>query len=144
WWSDSISGLYAYRIPRFQTLILGVFALMALALTAQGIFGAVAFSVAARTQEMGIRMALGATPSSLVRLMMRQTLAPIIGGILIGLLLMFWGKQIAEAQLYRVETRDPVMLALAIITIVVVAVIAAYLPARRATHVDPIAVLKAE
>jgi putative ABC transport system permease protein len=144
WWTDSIGALTAYRNPRFQTLVLGVFAAMALVLTAQGIFGAVAFSVAARTHEMGIRLALGAAPRSLVTLMMKQALIPLAGGLLIGLLVMLWGKQIVEAQLYQVETRDPVMLAIAILTIVAVAVIAAYLPARRASRVDPIVVLKAE
>jgi putative ABC transport system permease protein len=144
WWTDSIGALTAYRNPRFQTLVLGVFAAMALVLTAQGIFGAVAFSVAARTHEMGIRLALGAAPRSLVTLMMKQALIPLAGGLLIGLLVMLWGKQIVEAQLYQVDMRDPVMLAIAILTIVAVAVIAAYLPARRASRVDPIVVLKAE
>jgi putative ABC transport system permease protein len=144
WWTDSISADPAYRNPQFQTFVLGVFAAMALVLTAQGIFGVVAFSVAARTHEMGIRLALGAAPRSLVRLMMRQTLIPLAGGLLIGLSMMLWVKQIVEAQLYRVETRDPVMLAIAILTIVAVAVIAAYLPARRASRIDPIVVLKAE
>jgi putative ABC transport system permease protein len=144
WWTDSISALTAYRNPQFQTFVLGVFAAMALVLTAQGIFGVIAFSVAARTHEMGIRLALGAAPRSLVMLMMRQTLIPLAGGLLIGISMMLWVKQIVEAQLYRVETRDPVMLAIAILTIVAVAVIAAYLPARRASRVDPIVVLKAE
>jgi putative ABC transport system permease protein len=144
WWTDSINALTAYSNPRFQTLVLGAFAAMALILTAQGIFGAVAFSVAARTHEMGIRLALGAAPRSLVTLMMKQALIPLAGGLLIGLLVMLWGRQIVEAQLYQVETRDPVMLATAILTIIAVAVIAAYLPARRASRVDPIVVLRAE
>jgi putative ABC transport system permease protein len=144
WWTDSIYALNAYSNPQFQTIVLGVFAAMALILTAQGIFGVVAFSIAARTQEMGIRLALGAAPRSLVTLMMKQALIPLAGGLLIGLLVMLWGRQIVEAQLYRVETRDPVMLAIAILTIIAVAVIAAYLPARRASRVDPIVVLKAE
>lgn len=144
WWTDSINALSAYRYRRFQTLVLGVFAALALVLTAQGIFAAVAFSVAARKQEMGIRLALGAAPRSLITLMMRQMLVPLTGGLLIGILVMLWMKQIVEAQLYRIETRDPFMLIAAILTIITVAVIAAYAPARRASRVDPIEVLKAE
>ncbi len=144
WWTNSISALTAYRNPRFQTLVLGTFAGLALALTALGIFGVVAFSVATRTHEMGIRLALGASPRSLVELMVKQTLAPVAGGILIGLVVTRWASRLAEAQLFQVETRDPVTLTIAVLTVVAVALLAAYVPARRASRVDPMVVLRAE
>ena len=106
WWSDDINGVTAYRNPRFQTLVLGSFATLALGLTALGIFGVVAFLIAARTHEMGIRMAIGATPRSLVGLMVRQTLVPVGAGLVLGLMATRWVSQLAEQQLFKVETRD--------------------------------------
>jgi putative ABC transport system permease protein len=144
WWTNSISALTAYRNPRFQTLVLGAFAALALGLTALGIFGVVAFSVAARTHEMGVRLALGASPRSLVELMVKQTLAPVAGGVLIGLVATRWASRLAEAQLFQVETRDPATLGLTVLTVVAVALLAAYVPARRASRVDPMVVLRAE
>lgn len=144
WWADTISALPAYRNPRFQTLVLSTFATLALGLTALGVFGVVAFWVVVRFQEMGIRLALGASPHSLVRLMMKQTLAPVTVGLLIGIVVTNWASRLAEAQLYQVKARDPVTLAATAMTVIVVALLAAYVPARRASKIDPIIVLKAE
>ena len=144
WWSDSIDALTAYRNPRFQTLVLGAFAVLALSLTALGIFAAVAFAVAARTREMGVRLALGAPPRSLVRLVVRQAVTPVVVGILLGLVATQLLRRIAEAQLFEVNARDPLTLAAAVVTVAVAALVAAYLPARHATRVDPIGVLRTE
>ncbi len=144
WWIDSISALTAYRNPRFQTLVLGSFAALALVLTAVGIFGVVAFLVAMRTREMGIRMAMGATARSLVGLMIRQTVTPVIAGAIAGLIATRWASRLAEAQLFAMDTRDPVTLAAAVATVLAAALLAAYLPARRASRVDPVVVLRAE
>jgi putative ABC transport system permease protein len=144
WWSDSIDALTAYQNPRFQTLVLGAFAVLALGLTALGIFAAVAFDVATRMREMGVRLALGAAPHSLVRVVVRQAVTPVAAGILIGLIATQSLRRIAEAQLFEVNARDPVTLAAAAITVAVAAVAAAYLPARHASRVDPILVLRAE
>lgn len=144
WWSDRIANLTTFRNPRFQTLVLGSFAAIALGLTALGIFGVVAFLVAVRSKEMGIRVAIGADPRSLVRLMVRQALVPVGAGLVLGLLATRWLAGFAEAQLYDVDANDPVTLAGAAVTVVAAALIAAYVPARRASRVDPVTVLKAE
>jgi putative ABC transport system permease protein len=125
-------------------LVLTTFAVLGLTLTALGVFGAVAFLVATRTREMGVRLALGAQPRSLVRLVVRQALAPVAIGILAGLVTTLWLRHIAEAQLIDVNARDPLMLAAAVITVVLAALVAAYLPARHVTRVDPMGVLRAE
>lgn len=144
WWSDSVDALTVYRNPRFQTLVLGAFAMLALGLTALGIFAVVAFAVAARMHEIGVRLAIGAPPHSLVRLVVRQAVTPVVLGVLIGLVATQWLRRIAEAQLYEVDARDPVTLAAAAITVASAALLAAYFPARHAGRVDPIVVLRAE
>lgn len=144
WWSNSIQGLTAFKNPRFQTLVLTSFAAMALGLTALGVFGVVAFLVASRTREMGIRVAVGASPGSLVGLVVLQTLWPVVVGLLVGLLATRWAAQFAQAQLFNVETDDPMTLALAGGVVLLAALVAAYLPARRASRVDPLIVLRAE
>jgi putative ABC transport system permease protein len=144
WWADSIEALAAYRNPRFQTLVLGTFAGLALVLTALGIFAAVAFAVAARTREMGVRLALGASPRSLVRLVVRQAITPVGVGILAGLAAAQWLRRVAEAQLFDVDARDPATLVAAVAIVAAAAVVAAYLPARRTTRIDPIDVLRTE
>jgi putative ABC transport system permease protein len=144
WWEDQISMDNAYRNPRFQALVLGSLAALALGLTALGIFSVVAYLVAARTREMGVRLAIGASPGSLVGLMVKQTLVPVLAGLIGGLFLAKWGSGLAKAQLFEVDTSDPRMLALSAIVVVVAAVAAAYLPARRATRINPTEVLRAE
>ncbi|MCI0392516.1 MAG: ABC transporter permease [Acidobacteria bacterium] len=144
WWNDTINGMTAYRNPRFQTLVFGTFAGLALMLIALGTFGVVSFSVAARTHEIGVRLALGATPRSLIRLMVSQTLAPIAAGLILGILLTRWLSQLAEAQIFQVNTNDPVMTVIAALVVIAIAVLAAYVPARRVSRVDPLVVLRAE
>jgi putative ABC transport system permease protein len=144
WWTDSISALNAYRSPRFQTLVLGAFAGLALTLTALGIFGVVTFSVATRTHEFGVRLALGAPPRSIIILTMKQMLVPVTFGLFIGLVMIWWASRLAEAHLFQVETRAPAALAATVLTVIVVAFLTTYLPARRASHVDPMIVLRAE
>jgi len=144
WWSDSIDALTVYRNPRFQTLVLGGFAMLALGLTALGTFSVVAFAVAARKREMGVRLSIGATPRSLVRLVVRQALTPVVLGLFIGLAATEWLKRLAAAQLFAVDVRDPVTLATAALVVVSAALLAAYLPARHASRVDPVTVLRAE
>jgi predicted permease len=144
WYTDSIGNLTAIRVPRFQTVVLGSFAALALLLTGTGVFGVVSFLIARRTREMGIRMAIGATPGSLVGLMVRQTLVPVGAGLIGGIAATRWVSRFAEAQLVKVDARDPWLLAAAAATVIVAALLAAYVPARRASRIDPIAVLRAE
>jgi len=144
WWSNAISGTATFKNPRFQTIVLSSFAVLALGLTALGIFGVVAFLVATRTREMGIRLAIGATPASLVQLVVRQSLLPVGLGIVAGVASARLLGKLAEAQLFQVRTDDPVTLAAAAATVLAAALLASWLPARHAARVDPIIVLKAE
>jgi ABC-type antimicrobial peptide transport system permease subunit len=100
--------------------------------------------VVTRTREMGVRLAVGATPRSLVFTVVRQVLAPVVIGLAAGLLLIRWGRGLAEAQLHELNTRDPWTMAIAMVAVTVAALLAAYLPARRATRIDPVAVLRAD
>lgn len=144
WWSDDISGVTAYRNPRFQTIVLGTFGLLALALTALGVFGVINHVVVSRTREMGVRVAMGAAPQSLARFVLRRALIPVVAGLAVGLMLLRWITPLAEAQLAKVDTRDPRTLAAAAAAVLLAACAAAYLPAYRAGRVDPVRALKAE
>jgi len=144
WWDDLLTTDPAYRDPRFQTQVFVGLATLALGLTALGIFSVVAYLVSARTRELGVRLAIGASPRSLVGLMVRQSLWPVAIGLAGGLVLAFWGGKLAEAQFFRVDASDPRLLGLALVTVVVAALAAAYLPARRATRINPADVLRAE
>jgi len=144
WWTDSIAAISEYRNPRFQTLVLGSFAALALGLTAIGVFGVVAFLVASRTREIGIRLAVGADPRALVRLVLGQALTPVVAGLAIGLAATRGLARLAEQQLFDVQTRDPATLTAAALVVVAAACLAAYLPARHASRVDPTIVLRAE
>jgi predicted permease len=144
WWSDSINASTPYRNPRFQTLVLTTFGLLAIILTALGIFGVVSFTVTAQLRELGVRLAIGASANSILRLVVRQAVTPVIVGLFIGLLATQLLKRIAEAQLYQVDVREPGTLIAASATVLCAALVAAYLPARQASRTDPATVLRAE
>lgn len=97
WWSDSITASTPYRNPRFQTLVLATFALLAVTLTALGIFAVISFVVATRTREMGVRLAIGASPTSIQRLVVRQALTPVVLGLFMGLAATQLLKRIAQS-----------------------------------------------
>jgi putative ABC transport system permease protein len=142
WWSDAIAAVTAYRNPRFQTLVLGTFAALALGLTALGMFAVVSFTMESRTRELGIRIALGASPQSLVAQSVRRVAVPVACGIALGLLGTRWFGAFARAQLFEVHTYDPTTLAAATVIVAASAIAAAYIPARRVSRVDPMVVLR--
>ena len=144
WLTDGMAEVAPIKNPRFQTTVLVAFAAIALGLTALGLFGLVSFLVASRTRELGIRIAIGASPRSLVALTMRQMLWPVMIGLGVGLLATRLLAKLAEAQLFKVDTRDPATLAIASVVVLISAMLAAYLPARRAERVDPIVALRTE
>jgi putative ABC transport system permease protein len=128
--------------PRFAMQLVGAFAVAALLLAGMGLYGVVAFWVARRASEIGLRVAIGAQPSDVLWLVMRRTVLLIGGGAAIGLITsMAWARALA-GLLYGITPADPTALILATLFLVSVALLAAYLPARRALHVDPIVVLK--
>jgi putative ABC transport system permease protein len=128
--------------PRFRTTLLGVFAAIALTLAAIGVYGLLAHGVAQRINEFGVRMALGASPSGVVRLVMRQGLVLALTGVAIGLVLAVAAVRALNSVLFEVTPWDPVAWFVASATLLVVALLASWLPARRALRVDPVVALR--
>jgi predicted permease len=127
---------------RFLMLVLGVFAAAALALAAVGIYGVVAYAVAQRTRELGIRMALGARASDIVRLVVRQGAVLAGAGGVIGLAGAILATRTLRGLLFEVTPTDPPTLTAGTVTLVVVALVASYVPARRAARVSPVDALR--
>lgn len=129
---------------RFNLLLVGVFALAALLLAMAGVFGVLAYSVAQRTREIGVRMALGATSGTVLKMILGQGLLTVVIGTVIGLAGSFLLTRTMRSLLYQVSPVDPVTLAGAALLILLVAMVASWIPARRATRVDPIVALRYE
>jgi putative ABC transport system permease protein len=130
--------------PRFNTLLLSIFAGTALLLTAIGIYGVLAYSVAQRTGEIGIRIALGAGKSSIFRLVVGQAMTLVGISLVLGLAGAFAATRLLNSLLYGIGASDPVTFIAIMLLVSLVAFLAAWLPARRATRVDPIIALRAE
>jgi putative ABC transport system permease protein len=130
--------------PRFRTLLLAIFAAIALVLAAVGIYGVMAYSVAQRTREIGIRMALGSPSTGVFRLILGNGLKVTIAGIVIGLAAAAALTRYLATMLYAVRPTDPLTLLGTALLLIAVAMLACYLPARRATRVDPMLALRHE
>ena len=130
--------------PRFNAFLLSIFAGTALLLTAIGIYGVMAYSVAQRTNEIGIRIALGAAQSSIFRLVVGQAMTLVAISLAIGLAGAFAATRLLSSLLFGVGASDPVTFAAIVLLVSVVAFLAAWLPARRATLVDPMQALRTD
>jgi putative ABC transport system permease protein len=130
--------------PRFYVLLLGAFAAVALALAAVGIYAVISFSVARRTNEIGIRMALGAEPGDVLRLVAGQGLRVGLVGALVGIAGALALTRLMSTMLYGVGSHDPATFACVVLLLAAVAAVASYLPARRATRIDPLRALRYE
>jgi putative ABC transport system permease protein len=130
--------------PRFNMMLLGTFAALALALAAIGIYGVIAYSVAQRTREIGIRMALGAQRGDVLRMILRQSMLIIAIGLALGLFGAFALTTWMDSLLYGVSAHDLSIHALGLIVLAAAGVIASYIPARRAMAVDPMVALRYE
>jgi predicted permease len=128
--------------PRFRTLLLSVFAIVSLALAAVGLYGVVAFSVNQRRSELGLRMALGADPGDVLRLVLREGMTPVGVGILCGLAGASILAGVMKNLLFGVDALDPVTFGVVTAALAAVALAACYVPARRATRLDPATTLR--
>ena len=130
--------------PRFNALLLSIFAGSALVLTAIGIYGVLAYSVSQRTNEIGIRIALGAAQSNIFRLVIGQAMTIVAISVMIGLIGAFAATRLLNSLLFGVGAWDPVTFSGIVLLVSLVAFLAAWLPARRASNVDPIVALRTE
>jgi putative ABC transport system permease protein len=130
--------------PRFNALLLSIFAGSALVLTAIGIYGVMAYSVAQRTNEIGIRMALGAAQSNIFKLVIGQAMTLVAISVVVGLGGAIAATRLLNSLLFGVRAGDPLTFSAIVILIAFVAFLAAWLPARRASRVDPIIALRTE
>lgn len=122
---------------RFNTLLLTLLGVVGLILSAVGIYGVIAYFVTQRTSEIGVRMALGATPQHVVRLVLRQAAIPVTAGLLLGLAASVAATRVLTAYLVGVQPTDPLTLAMVVAVLATAALLASFLPARRAASVDP-------
>ncbi|HXI41205.1 MAG TPA: ABC transporter permease [Bryobacteraceae bacterium] len=139
---DIVTESVAHR--RFQMSMVLLFAVAATLLASLGIYGVVSYSVAQRTNEMGIRIALGARPGSITRMVLRQGLSPVAAGLAAGIVASMALGRILGNLLFGVSAWDPITIGLVIALLSAVALTATFVPAHRATHVDPVTALRYE
>jgi putative ABC transport system permease protein len=130
--------------PRFDAILLVLFAGIGVLLAALGIYGVVSFFVSQRTQEIGVRMALGAAPVSILRMVFANVARWTIAGAALGLVGAWFCARLLESLLFEVRAHDPLLLGLALFVLLAAAFVAAWIPARRAMRVDPMAALRYE
>jgi len=129
---------------RLQSVLLGIFAILALLLSAVGIYGVISYSVAQRTQELGIRAALGASEPNLLWLVLRHGLILTLVGLLLGIGGALGLTRLMASLLFNIGARDPMTMVAVAAVLVAVAALACYVPSRRATKVDPLVALRCE
>lgn len=129
---------------RFNMLLLSIFAGVALLLSAVGIYAVISYSVGQRKQEIGIRLALGASRGQIFKLVVGQGMWLVLIGLTIGLAAAFALKGILDSLLYGISATDPITYIGTPVLLILVALLACYIPARRAVHIDPITAMRAE
>ena len=127
---------------RFNSLLMTVFALSALTLAAIGIYGVMAYSVQQRTREIGVRLALGAEPGAVRRMVVFQGMRLAVSGVVIGVVTAFGLSRYMAGLLFGVQTRDPLVFVGVPVLLAIVALLAVWIPAARASRVDPLGALR--
>jgi putative ABC transport system permease protein len=130
--------------PRFLSLLLGSFSVIALLLAAVGIYGVMAYSVSQRTQEIGVRVALGATTKNVLSMVIGQGLKLTVVGLAVGLTGSFLLSRVMASLLFEISPTDPLTFAIVGVGLAAVALLACFVPARRAAKVDPMVALRYE
>ena len=130
--------------PRFRTLLFTVFAGLAVCLAMAGVYGVMAYAVGQRANEVGLRIALGASTGSVLRLVLGQGLALAGLGLALGLAAAVTGTRLLKSMLFRVQPNDPVVYLVVAGLLGMVALVASYVPARRASKIDPLAAIRQE
>ncbi|HEY6269196.1 MAG TPA: ABC transporter permease [Candidatus Acidoferrum sp.] len=128
----------------FMMMLLSTFGGLALVLASGGIYGVISFAVSQRTREIGVRMALGAQPADVLRMVLREGMALVAAGVGLGIVASLVLTKLLEGMVYGVKVRDPLIFALVNVLLVAVSLTACYIPARRATRVDPLEALRYE
>jgi putative ABC transport system permease protein len=139
---DRLSDSVAQR--RYQTLLFGLFGAVALVIAIVGIYGVISYAVSQRTHEIGIRMALGAQAGDVLRMIVSQGMRLTLIGVALGVTSALGLTRLIESLLFSVSATDPATFVSITLLLVIVALIAIYIPARRATKVDPMIALRSE
>ena len=129
---------------RFQMMLILLFAALGSVLACIGVYGVVSYWVAQRVPELGVRIALGAEPATIHRLVIRQGLLPVVLGLIAGLVLSMGADRVLGSLLFGISPRDPLTITAAAVALLVVAVTAIHLPARRAMQIEPVVALREE
>jgi putative ABC transport system permease protein len=127
---------------KFYATLVGIFAAVALALAAVGLYGVIAYAVSQRTHELGVRVALGATRGRIAGMVVKQGLGLTIGGAAVGVVAAVLVTRVLSALLYGVSALDPLTFAIVLLVLLGVAMVASYVPARRAARVDPLVAMR--
>jgi putative ABC transport system permease protein len=135
---------FSYAEPRLGLYVFGAFAALGLALVVLGVYSVIAYNVSRQTQEIGIRMALGAARADVLKMTLRAGLSLVALGVLIGVSVSLAATRVLASQLWHVSPSDPLTLGLVVAIVSVAGLAASYFPALRATRVDPMVVLRAE
>jgi putative ABC transport system permease protein len=135
---------FSYAESRFGLILLAVFSSVGLVLVALGVFSVIAYTISRQTHEIGIRMALGAGPAHVLRMVLGMGLQLLGLGVILGLLISFGVTRVIASQLSGISPRDPLTLISAVAVVTITAFAACYVPARRATRVDPLVALRYE